>query len=190
MPDLMIVPNRRQQSANLTAERPDFYQPAENNMPETKFYLTKEGLEKVQKEYDRLVEFRKLKTKGDVPSIWESEDVNPEYLSFQEDMSLLETRLAEYENVLKNVELITPPSGEKKTMVYLGATVTLKEKPGEEINEFTILGTLEANPGEGKISSESPVGRALLGKRIGEEVIISSPIKVVYEVKKITYFVR
>ena len=105
-------------------------------------------------------------------------------------MSLLEVRLAEYENVLKNVELIAPPPAEKKMVVHLGATVTLREEPGKVTNEYTILGTLEANPGAGKISSESPVGRALLGKKIGEEVVISSPIKVVYKIQRISYLIR
>lgn len=151
-----------------------------------KFYLTKEGLKKVQKEYDKLLEFRSLKMKGEVPSILHSEDVNPDYLTFQEDMNLLESRIAECENILKNVELIQTPK-EEKNMVWLGATVTLEEVPDGTINEYTLLGTLEANPAEGKISSESPVGRSLLGKRIGEEVVISSPIRVVYKVKKIIY---
>ena len=50
-----------------------------------------------------------------------------------------------------------------------------------------IVGTLEANPGEGKISAESPVGKTLLGKKVGEEVMITSPIKVVYKLKKVKY---
>jgi len=50
-----------------------------------------------------------------------------------------------------------------------------------------IVGTLEANPGEGKISSESPVGKSILRKKIGDEVMITSPIKVVYKIKKIKY---
>lgn len=160
------------------------------SMIENKYYLTREGLEKIKKDYESLLEFRKAKTTGDVPSIWHSEDVNPEYLSFQEDMSVLEARLTEYENILKNVELITLPPKEKRTAVCLGATVTLEEEPGKMINEYMILGTLEANPGEGKISADSPVGRQLLGKRIEEEVVINSPIRVVYRVKKIIYSFR
>lgn len=160
-------------------------------MTEAKYYLTKKGLEKVQKDYEALLEFKKKKTTGDeVPSIWHSEEVNPDYLAFQEDMSLLEARLNEYELILKNVELITPPSKEKRQEVWLGATVTLEEVPGKVINEYTIIGSLEANPGEGKISADSPVGRQLLGKRLGEEVVINSPIRVVYQVKKIAYFIR
>lgn len=156
-------------------------------MTENKYYLTKEGLEKIKKDYKSLLEFRKMKTTDEVPSIWHSEDVNPEYLSFQEDMSVLEARLTEYEDILKNVELIVLPPKEKRSAVFLGATVTLEEDPGETINEYTVLGTLEANPGEGKISADSPVGKQLLGKKIGEEVVINSPIRVVYRVKKIMY---
>ncbi len=186
MPDLMIVSNRRQQSANLTTQRPDFYKQTENNMPETKFYLTKEGLEKVQKEYARLLEFRKLKTKGDVPSIWESEDVNPEYLSFQEDMSLLETRLAEYGNILKNVELISPPrKKEEREIVSLGAKV-LVEVQGEK-DEFTLVGSLEANPSMGKISNESPVGKALLGHKAEDTVVVNSTMKTRYKIVEVRY---
>jgi transcription elongation factor GreA len=153
---------------------------------ERKFYLTEEGLEKIKKEYGDLKNLRLAKTRGDVPKIWQSEDLNPEYLSFQEDLSFLESRIAELEHVFKNVELIKPPQKEKQNMVNLGATVTLEESDGS-LNEFMIVGTLEANPGEGRISSESPVGKALLGHKVGEDVIITSPIKVPYKIKKIKY---
>ncbi len=154
---------------------------------EKKFYLTKKGLEKLKKEYQQLKELRIAKIKGkETPKILHSEDVNQEYLIFQEDLSLLESRIADLEYILKNAILIKLPPKDKRNVVNLGATVTLEEKDGQ-INEFTIVGTLEANPGEGKISSESPVGKALLGKKIGEEVMITSPIKVVYKIKKIRY---
>jgi len=151
-----------------------------------KFYLTKEGLAKIEREYQELKKIRFAKIKGESPKIWHSEDLNPEYLSFQEDLNFLESRIAELEYILKNIELIKNPPKEKQNIVDLGATVTLEEADGQ-INEFMIVGTLEANPGEGKISSESPVGKSILGKKIGEEVVITSPIKVVYKVKKIRY---
>jgi len=151
-----------------------------------KFYLTKEGLERLRKEYQTLRQLKLAKTRGESPKIWHSEDLNPEYLSFQEDLSFLESRVNELDYVLKNFELIKVPPKGKKDSVSLGATVTLEEVGGK-VNEFMIVGTLEANPSEGKISSESPVGKAILGKKLGEEVIITSPIKVVYKVKKIKY---
>lgn len=152
---------------------------------EKKFYLTKEGLEKIKKEYQNLKDLRLAKTKGEVPKTWQSEDLNPEYLSFQEDLSFFESRIAELEYILKNAELIKPPSKERQNIVGLGARV-LVEVDGQK-DEFEIVGSLEANPALGKISNESPVGKALLGYRAGEEVIISSPIKTMYKIKKIRY---
>lgn len=155
-------------------------------MTENKYYLTKEGLEKIQKDYASLLEFRKMKTTDEVPSIWHSEDVNPEYLSFQEDMNVLEARLTEYENILKNMELIGLPSKDKRDIVFLGAKVSVEIDNGQ-VDEYEIVGTLEANPSLGRISNESPVGRAILGLRVGEEIAVSSPKKTVFRVKKIEY---
>jgi len=154
-------------------------------MTENKYYLTKEGLEKIQKDYESLLEFRKAKTTGEVPSIWHSEDVNPEYLSFQEDMNVLEARLTEYENILKNVEIIAPPAQSKRNEVCLGAKV-LVEVDGEK-DEFVIVGSLEANPTAGFISNESPVGKNLLGHKVGETTIVHSSVKVAYKILKVSY---
>jgi len=152
---------------------------------EKKFYLTEQGLERIKKEYQDLKNLKLSKTKGEIPKIWQSEDLNPEYLSFQEDLSFLETRIAELENILKNAELIKPPPKERQNVVNLGAQVIV-EVDGQT-DEFTIVGTLEANPALGKISNESPVGRTLLGHRAGEEVVVSSSIQTIYKIKKIKY---
>lgn len=153
---------------------------------ERKFYLTEEGLERIKKEYKDLKELRMAKAKGEVPKILQSEDINQEYLSFQEDIGFLESRIAELENIFKNIELIKKPPKDKQNIVGLGATVTLQE-PNGSLNEFMIVGTLEANPSGGKISSDSPVGKALLGHKVGDEIVITSPIKVPYKIKKIKY---
>lgn len=155
-------------------------------MPEEKkFYLTKQGLEKIKREYQDLKELKLAKTKGESPKVLHSEDLNPEYLAFQEDVSFLEARMVELENTFKNVELIKLPKKEKQNVIDLGATV-LVSVDGQN-DEFTLIGSLEANPSIGKISNESPVGRALLGHRVGDEVVVSSPIKTTYKIKKIKY---
>lgn len=156
-----------------------------NMTKERKFYLTPKGLEKIKKEFKTLKQIRAIKIRGEVPRIWESEDLNPEYLSFREDLSFVETRLAELKNVLDNAELIKQPPKSKRKNINLGATV-VAEIEGDK-DEFTIIGTLEANPSLGKISNESPVGKALLGHKVGDEVIVSSPIKVIYKILKIKY---
>ena len=149
------------------------------------FYLTKEGLADLKKQYDVLKRIRSAKTKGGVPEIWESEDLNSEYLSFQEDMTLLEKRIIEIEDILKNVVLIKLPLKENRNVVGLGATVSL-EIDGDK-DEFTIVGTLEANPSLGRISNESPVGKSLLGHKIGDEILVSSSVKTVYKIRKLKY---
>ena len=152
---------------------------------EKKFYLTKQGLEKIKKEYKDLKTLKLAKTKGESPKILHSEDFNPEYLAFQEDLNFLESRIIELENILKNVGLINNPSKEKQKIINLGATV-LVEVDGQK-DEFTIIGSLESNPSVGKISNESPVGKVLLGHKVGEEVVVSSPLKTIYKIKKIKY---
>jgi len=151
-----------------------------------KFYLTKEGIDKLTKEYQELRNIKTLKTAGEMPKILHSEDLDPEYLALQEDLVFLDSRISELKNILENFELIKTPPKNQRNSVAMGATVTLAEPDGQ-INEFMLVDSLEANPNEGKISSESPVGKAILGKKIGEEVIITSPIKVVYKIKKIRY---
>ena len=151
---------------------------------ENKFYLTKKGLERIKKEYEDLRKTKLAKIRGEAPSILHSEDLNPEYLSFREDMTFLEKRMVELENILKNAEPITIPSD--KNIVKIGATVTLEEKDGG-VNEFMVVSTLEANPGQGRISADSPVGRALIDQKIGNEIILNSPVRVEYKIKKIRY---
>lgn len=150
-----------------------------------KFYVTKEGLEKVKREYEKLRDFKHQKTMGEMPNILHSEDANPEYLAFQEDMSLLDARLAEYENILQNAEVIKKPSKEKVKCVDLGATVVC-EIDGQQ-DEFTLVGSLESNPAAGRISNESPVGKALLGRKVGDTVTVNSSVVVTYRILKISY---
>ncbi len=154
-------------------------------LEEKRFYLTKEGLERIKKEYQALKALKLAKTRGESPKVLHSEDLNPEYLAFQEDISFLESRIMELENIIKNTALISLPDKGKQNIINLGATV-LVEVNGQT-DEFTLVGSLEANPSLGKISSQSPVGHALLGKKVGDEVIISSPVKTVYKIKKIKY---
>ena len=150
-----------------------------------KFYVTKQGLEKVKAEYEKLRDFKRQKTMGEAPTLLHSEEPNPEYLAFQEDMSLLDARIAEHENILQNAELIQKPPRGKGDIINLGATV-ICEVDGEQ-DEFTILGSLESNPSAGKISNESPVGKALLGSRVDDVVDVHSSVHVIYKVLKVSY---
>jgi len=155
-------------------------------MADKKFYITKAKFAELKKEYDELLEAEKNKTVGqEAPKILESEDMNPEFVSFQEDIGFLRSRIDEVKNILDHHELIKKPSKTEQGVVGIGAKV--KIDVGGKKDEFVIVGTLEANPALGKISNESPVGSALLGKKIGDEILISSPVKTTYKIKGIKY---
>lgn len=95
---------------------------------------------------------------------------NAEYDSAREEQGLLETRIAEIEDILNNADIIK--SG-RKTIIELGSKVNLTTA-GKTVT-YTIVGPVEANPMEGKISNESPIGIALFGKKVDEDVTITTP---------------
>ena len=155
-------------------------------MAEKIFYITKVKLHELKKEYEELLDVERKKALGqEAPKILESEDLNPEFVSFQEDIGFLRSRIDELKNVLEHHELIKNPAKDRRGIVGVGAKV--KIDVGGRKDEFIIVGTLEANPALGKISNESPVGRALLGHKIGDEVVVSSPVKITYKIKNIKY---
>lgn len=150
------------------------------------FYITKEKLAQLKKEYDELSAFERGKIVGqEAPKMLESEDLNAEFVSFQEDVDSLRSRIDELKNILDNYELIKKPAKEKQTFVNLGAKVKV-ESNGKK-NEFMIVGTLDADPNGAKVSNESPLGKALLGKMVGDEVTIDHPNKITYKIKNIHY---
>jgi transcription elongation factor GreA len=150
-----------------------------------KFFLTKEGKRRAEQELDELLRLRAFKIKGESPRIFHSEDINPEFRAYQEDLELLDTRILELETILKEAQLINPPSKDKQNVVGLGSFVVV-EVDGDE-DELQIVGSLEANPSLGKISYECPVGKSLLGHRVGDEVAVGNNPRIVYKVKKIKY---
>ncbi|MCX6723885.1 MAG: GreA/GreB family elongation factor [Candidatus Staskawiczbacteria bacterium] len=150
------------------------------------FYITKAKLQELKNEYEELVDFERKKSLGqEAPKILESEDLNPEFVSFQEDIGFLRARIDELGNIMGHHELIKNPPKDKQGVIGLGAKVKIAVDGQKD--EFLIVGTLEANPALGKISNESPVGRALLGHKIGDEVVISSPVEISYKIKNIKY---
>jgi transcription elongation factor GreA len=138
---------------------------------EKHFYLTKDGVEELKAELDKLVSQRtelaeNIKTAREFGDLTE----NAEYQSARQEQEKNEARIAEIEYILKNVKVIKSPKNDGK--VVLGSRVTLKN---HTTKEFQVVGTVEADPLNGKISDESPIGRALLGKKVGDEVEIKTP---------------
>lgn len=134
------------------------------------FYLTKDGVEELKLELEELTAQRgpiaeRIKTAREFGDLSE----NAEYSSARQEQERVEGRIAEIENILLNVEIIKKTNGSKK--VQLGSTVTIKN---HETKTFQVVGTVEADPLNGKISDESPIGQALMGKVEGDEVEIGA----------------
>lgn len=137
------------------------------------FRLTQSGVDELRAELDKCIADRsaiaeRIKTAREFGDLSE----NAEYQSARQEQEKNEGRIVELEHILANVELIKAPKGDSK--VQLGSTVTLKSKDGKT-KEFQVVGTVEADPLAGKISDESPIGQALLGKKEGEDVEIKTP---------------
>lgn len=149
-----------------------------------KIYLTEEGVEKLKKELNHLIVARRP---GVVEKITQarqatrSED-NLELDAALQEQSFVESRIAELTEILKQSQVISSKKGKKK-VVSLGSTVTV-EVEGEK-DEFTIVGSLEADPSRGLISNESIVGKALLGAKVGDVITVASAIKTTYKILEI-----
>jgi len=134
------------------------------------FKLTQEGIDELIAERSDLVSQRSQITER-IKNARELGDLaeNAEYASARSEQERTENRIAEIEHILKNVEIIAAPKNGNK--VRLGSHVKLKGEVGKT-KEFQVVGTVEADPSEGKISDESPLGKVLLGKKVGDEVEI------------------
>lgn len=147
------------------------------------YYLTEGGLRKLQQEFKELKEVKRPKAVERLATARGFGDLteNSEYSAASEDLLFLDERISELDHILKNVTILNSP--QKHDVVQLGSTVIVKADGDED--EFTIVGTLEADPFRGKISNESPVGKALLGHKIGDVVTVSSTIKATYKIVRI-----
>jgi transcription elongation factor GreA len=137
------------------------------------FRLTQQGIDELKSEHAALISERsdiadRIKTAREFGDLSE----NAEYQSARQEQDKNEARISEIEYILQNVSVITAPKGDSK--VQLGSKVSLKSKDGKT-KEFQVVGTVEADPLEGKISDESPLGTAVLGKKVGDEVEIKTP---------------
>lgn len=142
-------------------------------MNQKKTLVTEEGLKKLQDELQRLKTVRRREVAEAIQRAKEQGDLseNAEYVDAKEEQGLVEQHIAELEAALKSVEVIRKDADDGA--VSVGDTVTLQWN-GEE-KSYTIVGANEADPTAGRISNESPLGTALLGKRAGERATIRTP---------------
>ena len=149
------------------------------------FHLTKDGITDLENELASLIAERgpvaeRIKTAREFGDLVE----NAEYSAARQEQEKLESRISEIEHILQNHEVIKKPKGDSK--VQLGSNVKLKGENGNT-KEFQVVGTVEADPLNGKISDESPIGSALMGKAVGDSVEIVTPAETsTYKVAEIS----
>jgi transcription elongation factor GreA len=141
-----------------------------NNKPA---YLSKEGLVKLREELDELVNLRRAEVASRIHEAKEHGDVteNAEYEDAKNEQAFVEGRIQSLSALIKNAVMID--ENHSTTHVQIGSTVEVQSEGGRE--RFTIVGSAEAAPAGGKISNESPVGRALLGHKKGDKVVVRVP---------------
>lgn len=142
-------------------------------------YITKDGFVKLKNELNNLTNVERKKIAERIQEAKELGDLseNAEYAAAKEEQSFLEMRIMELDNVIKNAVLIDEQS-RSKNIVNVGSTVRFEDESGQT-REYQIVGSHEADPCACKISNESPIGRAFLGKKIGEAVEFQAPKGVV-----------
>jgi transcription elongation factor GreA len=148
-----------------------------------KIYLTKEGLAELKKEYDDLVKAKRPDVLTRVSQARNMGDLseNAEYVSAREELTFIDGRIDELEVILKEAVVIREGVKTSNHAIKLGSTVTLHSSGKKEI--FTVVGEWEADPMNKKISHESPLGKVLIGKKVGDKVHVEAPAgKITYSI--------
>lgn len=143
---------------------------------EKSYYMTVEGKEKLDNELHYLKTERRQEVVERIKIARDFGDLseNSEYDSAKEEQAFVETRIAQVEQMIRNAVIIEN-NNDDPSVVALGKSVTFKELPDGEEETYTIVGSAEADPFEGKISNDSPMARSLLDHKIDEEVSVTTP---------------
>ena len=143
---------------------------------EKSFYMTEEGKQKLENELNTLITEKRPEVVERIKIARSFGDLseNSEYDAAKDEQAFVESRIAQIENMIRNAVIIENDASDPD-IVSLGKTVTFVELPDGEEESYTIVGSAEADPFEGKISNDSPIAKSLLGNRIGDEVAVSTP---------------
>ena len=151
-----------------------------------RFYFTKEGIEKLKEELRQLVEEKRpalVKRVARARSFGDLSE-NSEYSNAREELNILDGRIEELKEILKKAVVVKKKASANSQIVKIGSRVTVATD-GQTLT-FTLVGEWEADPAAKKISHQSPLGKALLGKKVGDKVEIEAPAgKILYTIKKI-----
>lgn len=138
-------------------------------------FLTREGYQKLQEELDYLRTYKRQEIANRLHEAMEGGELieNAEYEAAKNEQAFVEGRIKELEMLLANARVITETAAATE-MVQIGSKVTIQEE-GSDPEEYTIVGAAEANPSQGKISNESPLGKALLNRKLDDVVQVDAP---------------
>ena len=138
--------------------------------------MTKEGKLKLEQELENLktVKRKEVVERIKIARSFGDLSENSEYDSAKEEQAFVEGRITTLENMIRNAKIIEE-SELDADIVSLGKTVTFVELPDGDEETYSIVGSAEADPFEGKISNDSPIAKSLIGKRIGDEVVVQTP---------------
>ena len=139
-------------------------------------YLTEAGLQKLKDELDHLRSVERPAISAAIAEARDKGDLseNAEYDAAKDEQRDIEARIEEIEKILKNAEVVVEDEVDSDK-INIGCKVSVYDMEYEEEMEFSIVGSTEANSLQGKISNESPVGRALIGAKVGDIVSVESP---------------
>ncbi len=155
-------------------------------MAEEKQFLTEEGAAELRRELEELKNVKRPQLAAKLKEAISQGDLseNADYHDAKEQQAFLEGRIQYLEALLYSAVIVSD-NGKKSSVVIVGSEVTVQE--GSEPPEiFYIVGAAEANPREGKISNESPLGRALLGRKVGDKVKVDAPAgQLTFKIKSI-----
>ncbi|MFH1508973.1 MAG: transcription elongation factor GreA [bacterium] len=137
-------------------------------------YITKDGLEQLKSELEYYKNERRMEVANRIREAKAQGDLseNAEYAEAKTEQEYVERRISELKEIIKRAKVIED-SDQPKDMAGLGSTVEIKDS--EAIKSYTIVGSNEADPLNGRISNESPIGKALLGCRVKDEVVVTTP---------------
>lgn len=138
--------------------------------------LTPQGLRKLEEELEHLKSVKRREIAERIKVAREFGDIseNSEYDEAKNEQAFVEGRIAALEKILRNARVVVDEDVDPMT-VNVGSTVTLRNRDGGEVAHYTIVGSNEANPRESRISYQSPVGKAVMGRRVGEVVEVRLP---------------
>ncbi len=139
--------------------------------------VTRDGLRKIEEELHYLETVRRTEVADKIRQAKEllSTPNDAEYEDAKNEQAMVEGRIQALQSLIQNAEIIDEDGAHRSKIVMLGTTVKVKSSEGGKSHEYTIVGPAEADPREGRISHESPIGRALLGKKVHEEVQVNVP---------------